>query len=153
MLHQHDKKSPAIGFVTSARVEPSKGVYGTCVLPKPEVGTKAMEIYSAVKNGLVKGFSVGGFWQRYQDGLGRTKLKCKRLLEVSLTGLPVNEYALADGGITAVQGVKSIGSEWLTVPDYDQRLQDAQEWLAAKRAERQLALIDLRLTVAELRRA
>ncbi len=149
VLHAHDKNSPPIGYVTSAHIDKRKGVYGTVVLPKPELGTKAMEVYSSVKNNLIRGFSAGGFWERYQDALGRTKLRCKRLLEVSLCGLPTNEYALADGGITAVQGVKAIGDTWIPAGEYDRRCREDQEWIALTRAGLQLRRLDGVLTTVE----
>jgi hypothetical protein len=36
---------------------------------------------------------VGGLWERFNIG-GKTKLMCKRLLEISLTSQPTNQYAL-----------------------------------------------------------
>src|SRR5437868_3133411 len=47
-LHNHKKTDPPIGRVTEAKVVPN-GLWGTILLPKPALGTKAMEVYSAVK--------------------------------------------------------------------------------------------------------
>lgn len=143
-LLSHDKKSPPIGRVTDAYVVPAKGLFGTIVLPKPEVGTKAMEAYSAVKNKILTNFSVGGHWDRIKIG-DRTKLFCRRLLEVSLCSVPVNQWAVADG-VTSVVGVKAFGDEWVPAAEYQQH---ASDWLAVQRLRPQLELAALRLTVAE----
>jgi HK97 family phage prohead protease len=110
VLHHHNKHEPPIGFVKEIKVTP-QGLWGSIILPAPTVGTKAFDCYHAVKAGLLSTFSVGGLWIRHNIG-GRVKLMCRRLLEISLTSQPANPFALA-GGVTAVQGVKSIGGEWL----------------------------------------
>lgn len=137
VLHMHNKSEPPVGRVISAHVDKSKGVYGTVLLPRPELGTKAMDIYNSVKNGLLKSFSVGGFWKRFQAA-GSTKLICERLLEISLAGPNVNEYAVAEGDVEAVQGVKAIGGRWYTAAE-----------IQTAKALNDLALIDLRLTYVE----
>ena len=150
VLHMHKKSEPPVGRVVAAHIDKSKGVYGTVLLPKPEVGTKAMDVYNAAKNGLLKSFSVGGFWKRFDVG-GKTKLICDRLLEVSLAGPNVNEWAISDGGVASVIGVKAIGDTFYTLPEYERRQREADAWFQHKRAEQQLALAELRLDVAALR--
>ena len=42
VLHNHRKDEPPCGRVLRAHIDKTRGVYGTVLLPKPEVGTKAM---------------------------------------------------------------------------------------------------------------
>src|SRR4051794_16343806 len=51
VLWHHDRGLP-IGFVKEARITP-QGLVGSVVIPKPEVGTQAFEIYSALKSGAI----------------------------------------------------------------------------------------------------
>jgi hypothetical protein len=56
-------------------------------------------------------YSVGGIWDRLQVG-GRTKLLCKRLLEISLTSVATNPFAQLTA-VSTVSGVKAMGSLWV----------------------------------------
>src|ERR1700730_1199584 len=94
LLH-HDKKEAPIGFVKTCEERPG-GLWGSVILPKPTIGTKAFDVYEAVKAHLLRFFSVGGLWQRETIG-GKVLLGCKRLLEISLTNCPSNIYARASG--------------------------------------------------------
>jgi HK97 family phage prohead protease len=146
VLYEHGKKDVPCGFVKSMEVKPG-GLWGTVILPAPRPGTKAAEIYDAVKTNLLRYFSVGGFWTRLNVG-GKVKLLCDRLVEVSLASRPVNARAHT-AGISAVQGVKSLGGgEWVLASVNDRIARDLGEHQAHR-----LALIDLKLCVVELRRA
>jgi HK97 family phage prohead protease len=136
VLHNHNKNEPPCGRVVSAHIDKARGLYGTVLLPKPEISTKAMEVYSAVKNGLLKSFSVGGIWKRINVG-GKVHLICERLVEVSLAGTPTNQFAVADG-VASVRDVKSLGGVW--VP--------ADQFAGLKAAQEGLALADARLSLA-----
>jgi HK97 family phage prohead protease len=110
VLYAHAKNEVPVGFVKSMEVRPA-GLWGSIILPAPLAGTKAAEIYEAVKAKILDKFSVGGFWLRKTIG-GRIKLLCDRLVEVSLTATPTNLYARA-ASVSAVRGVKSVGGRWL----------------------------------------
>jgi HK97 family phage prohead protease len=123
VLYMHQKTEAPIGFVKSIGVT-ARGLEGSIILPAPVAGTKAFAVYQAVKAGLVRAFSVGGLWERINIG-GKTKLMCKRLLEISLAPQPTNLHALA-GGVAAVQGVKSIGGQWRPEkPSINEQIQTA----------------------------
>jgi hypothetical protein len=110
------------------------------------VGTKAFDIYHAVKAGLISTWSVGGIWDRVNIG-GKIRLMCKRLLELSLTSQPTNQYAQADKVVT-VHGVKSIGGVWM--PD-SRSLWDAAVYdLRLRDLSRDVELLDLELDVAAM---
>ncbi len=142
VLYQHKKSEVPLGFVKSMEVRLG-GLWGSVILPAPAAGTKAAEVYAAVKQGFLRYFSVGGFWTRFNVA-GKVKLLCDRLVEVSLCSTPVNQHARFAGS-TAVQGVKALGDEWVlaSVNHRIAREVDAHQ-------TRRLALIDLRLTVAEV---
>jgi HK97 family phage prohead protease len=145
VLYHHKKDEAPIGFVKSCEVLPH-GLYGSVILPKPAPGTKAWDIFNGVKDNLIRSFSVGGIWQRHEVG-GRVKLFCERLLELSLTPVAINQYALSDG-VAAVQGVKAFGTEWVPEHQWDAKQAEALEWLAVQRLKPQLELAELRLDVA-----
>jgi hypothetical protein len=147
VLHHHEKSSPPIGFVRECRVTP-RGLWGACILPAPTVGTKAYDIYHSIKAGAWwPTFSVGGIWERFNVG-GKVKLMCKRLLELSLTSQPTNQFAQADT-VTGVQGVKAIGGG-VWVPDFGSRWQAAVAEHRQRDLERDLSMAELELAVAEL---
>jgi HK97 family phage prohead protease len=110
VLYAHAKNEVPVGFVKSMEVRPA-GLWGSIILPAPLAGTKAAEIYAAVKAKVLDKFSVGGFWIRQNIG-GKVKMLCDRLVEVSLTATPTNLYARA-AGVTAVRGVKAVGGVWV----------------------------------------
>ena len=140
VLFMHDKKSPPIGFVKSIYAT-ARGLEGSVILPAPAPGTKAYDIYQSAKAGLIRSFSVGGMWLRKTIG-GKVKLLCSRLLEISLAPQPVNLHALA-GSVTAVQGVKAIGGEWVPMLGITEQINRAV-------LEHELNKIDLALMRLEL---
>jgi HK97 family phage prohead protease len=143
VLYQHVKTEVPLGWVKSLEVR-AGGLWGSVILPAPLAGTKAAEVYAAVKQGFLRHFSVGGFWTRFNVA-GKVKLLCDRLVEVSLCSTPVNQHARFAGS-TAVQGVKALGDDWVLASVNDRIARDIDEHQAHR-----LALIDLKLTVAELR--
>jgi HK97 family phage prohead protease len=140
VLYHHAKDEAPIGFVKSCEVKP-QGLFGSVVLPAPEVGTKAFDVYSAIKNKLPLAFSVGGVWERFKRG-GKTKLLCRRLLEVSITPVATNAFAKLTK-IASVQNVKAIGDSWEPVMGIN-------EYVKQRVAEDNLQRIALDLAVAEI---
>jgi hypothetical protein len=72
---------------------------------------------------------------------------CKRLLELSLTSQPTNQYAQADS-VVAVHGVKSIGGVWM--PDSRSRWDAAIAEHRLRDLDRDLGLLELELDVCAL---
>jgi HK97 family phage prohead protease len=145
VLYHHQKTEAPIGFVKTCEERPG-GLWGSVILPKPAIGTKAFDLYEAVKSHLLNFFSVGGLWSRTTVG-GKVKLGCKRLLEVSLSSVPSNVHAQARG-VTAVHGVKAIGGVW--VPDFQSRWNAAVHEHRLRDLERDLSMAELQVGVAEL---
>jgi HK97 family phage prohead protease len=143
VLHHHVKTEAPIGFVKSIEVKPA-GLWGTAILPKPALGTKAFDLYEAVKSGLLHFWSVGGVWARKLIG-GRVKLMCDRLIECSLTSCPANVNAQT-AGVASVVGVKAIGGVWIP-DDFDSRWDAA----VAEHLQRRIDLVGLQLSVAAIR--
>lgn len=95
-----------IGRIVDWKID-SVGLWIKAFLPKPPdakkgdaVGRKAQEVYEAVRNGLLNGFSIGGVFGR----LGRA-IKSVGLYEVSITPIPCLDSArfqLAQKSLPAV---------------------------------------------------
>ena len=157
VLYNHLKNESPIGFVKSAEVRPD-GLWGCLILPKPTIGTKAFDVYSAIQSGSMGNvsFSVGGLWQRF-DVAGKIKLLCKRLLEVSVTPIATNEFAVATGVQSAV-GVKSLGNGpdalWVRASmPYTQKLDALTAHRRRRALETAVARVSLELSVCEINRA
>jgi len=155
VLYNHLKNEAPIGFVKNAEIRPG-GLWGSLILPKPVVGTKAFDIYSAIQTGSMGNlsFSVGGLWERLNIG-GKVKLLCRRLMECSITSIPTNVFATATGVKSAV-GVKSIGGggpDALWVAQSMSSRQQLAAWNAHARhrsLEAAIAGVSLELSVREL---
>ncbi len=148
VLLNHKRSELPYGKVVSADVRP-EGVFVRAVIPKAVTG-KAAEVYQAVKDGLLRGWSLGGLWSRMNVG-GQTRLFCNRIVELSLASIPTSEGAVSDG-IAAVVGVKAIGDNWVPVDQYNAKQREALNWLQTETLRRDVGLIDLRASVASLRR-
>jgi HK97 family phage prohead protease len=145
VLYNHNKSEVPIGFVRTCEVRPG-GLWGSVILPCPSPGTKAAEIYTAVKNRLVTYFSVGGFWSRSNIG-GKVKLMCDRFVELSLCSTPVNQHA-GLAGVAAIQGVKSLGDEWVPTDINGRIKRDISDH---QRHKRELDDIKFAVTIMRLR--
>jgi HK97 family phage prohead protease len=84
VLYAHKRNEVPVGYVKSLEVRP-EGLFGSIILPAPLPGSKAAEVYAAVKSKVLDKFSVGGFWSRLNVG-NKVKLICDRLVEISLAG-------------------------------------------------------------------
>jgi HK97 family phage prohead protease len=143
VLFHHAKADPPIGYVRTCEERPG-GLWGSVILPRPTIGTKAYDIYAAVKSHLLNFFSVGGLWHRTMIG-GKVKLGCKRLLEVSLTSQPANVNART-ARVSGVVGVKSIGAGVWIPESANVRVARAVE----QHAQHRSALADLQVAVGRL---
>jgi len=156
VLYNHLKNEAPIGFVKSCEVQ-AGGLFGSIILPKPALGTKAYDVYSAIQNGSMGNvsFSVGGLWRRFDVG-GKVKLICERLLECSVTPLATNQFAVSTG-VQAAVGVKSLGGGsgpdalWLPQTMSSKAKAEARtRYMAHRRLEKALDMLDLELTVRSL---
>ena len=113
-----------------ARINRAKGLWIEAVMPRPQDGSFAAEVWQAAKRGIVKAFSLG------RAGCDLTRRAFRRssevvgcdLREMSLRGIGVNGLTLADATPTAA---KSVGGIWL--PDTF-----SSRWDAAVVAEHRL---------------
>jgi HK97 family phage prohead protease len=111
LLWQHRLSLPPLGKVLSARID-SRGIFITALLPKPAPGTFAWDVYSAVKNGVARGLSLGGSFYR-EARRGFAEVTNMELREMSLCSLSVGHDTLVDSVVPTE--VKSLG-DGLWVP-------------------------------------
>jgi HK97 family phage prohead protease len=92
LMYNH-KLSEQMGRVAKAIVD-DKGLRIGAIVRRPEPGTERMNRYMDVKRGDLRGFSIGGFFKRVKDALGRMNIPSLDLVEISLTPTPVNPRTL-----------------------------------------------------------
>jgi HK97 family phage prohead protease len=147
LMFAHKYGLPPIGRVLEARVEP-KGLFIKAVMPRPEPGTFASEVWNAAKEGLMRALSLGATWTRKDRGSYREIIDadCR---EISLCPISVGFDTVASAIVPTE--AKALGGEWLSVAEYAQRQSEARAWLALKLAERKLNLAALKLDVLAMR--
>jgi HK97 family phage prohead protease len=91
LLYHHDP-SKQLGVVEAAAVD-GKGMPIRARIPKPPSGSWAEHVYGLVKRGMMRGFSVGGAFQRRLTPDG-PRIFDVDLQEISVTPLPVNPRTL-----------------------------------------------------------
>lgn len=82
----------ALGKVTDLRRD-TKGLHLKAWVPKPKPGAWAEDVYDKVRQGIVRGLSVGGRFRRRMTELG-PRIFDVDLQEISVTPLPVNPRTL-----------------------------------------------------------
>ena len=92
ILLYHHKPSHALGKVVEAAID-AKGLRIKAAIPRPTAGSWAELVYDQVKRGIVRGFSVGGAFQRRLTSNG-PRIFGVDLQEISVTPLPVNPRTL-----------------------------------------------------------
>lgn len=122
VLLYHHKADFQLGVVEEARVD-AKGLWIKARLAKPEPQTTAADIFSKVKRGMMKGFSVAGDFYRKQTANG-PKIYRADLHEISVTPLPVNPRTL---GAVAAKAFPADASQ-----DEKQKALDAVETLVGQ---------------------
>jgi HK97 family phage prohead protease len=136
VLFAHDKKRPPIGKVIDARIDRQRGLWVKALLPRPAAGTWAAGVWEAVKQGLLKAFSVGGRWFRLPAD-GYSRIIGADLHEISLAPVAVNGFAHATN-VDEVRHVKAMS---------DGRFEDA---VRAEREREQVASVREKLARVEL---
>lgn len=92
VLLYHHNPSQALGRVVQAEID-GKGLRIRAAIPKPPAGNWAELVYTQVKGGIVRGFSVGGAFARHLTREGQ-RIHDVDLQEISVTPLPVNPRTL-----------------------------------------------------------
>lgn len=114
-----------LGRVLDMR-EDDTGVWFRAILPRPDIGAPTRWLYDAVKRGMMRGVSIGGFFgDRITAGpYGNAIHRVLRITEVSLTTRPMDDAP----GVTNVEEVKAImhGTPASAAADLDQLVHDAR---------------------------
>lgn len=92
ILLYHHKFDTALGKVLEAKVD-THGLFVKALVDAPEPGTQTADYVRKIRNGVIKGFSVGGKFYRRATAAGQRIFKCD-LREISCTPLPVNQRTL-----------------------------------------------------------
>src|SRR6188472_1155753 len=87
VLWQHDQKMP-IAKATEAMVD-NNGLVFSALMHKPDAKQPdwAHHAYQSIKAGVVRTFSIGGFFER-EFVMGRAVIKTIELMEVSVVSIP-----------------------------------------------------------------
>lgn len=105
LLWQHNMRQP-IGTVDEAVVD-AAGLKVVCSIPQPEQGEEPWKVsaYHDVKRGIVKTFSVGGFFGYDVENIGEDEEKWiireVELLEISVVSIPSNPDSIFEAAVKA----------------------------------------------------
>lgn len=103
ILWQHDQKFP-FGQMKEAFVD-QNGLNVVAVIHKPDA-KEPPELhmgYNKVKAGIVRTFSIGGFFER-EFVMGRAVIKTVELMEVSVVSIPSNPDSIFEAASKAMKG-------------------------------------------------
>lgn len=129
VLLYHHKADTALGQVVDAKID-SKGMFIKARVDEPEPGTMVADYFRKIKNGTLRGFSVGGIFKRRMTANG------PRIFDVDLGEISVTPYPVNPRMLFAVAGKAFEGIEIKEEPD-------------TVAIEAALARIDSNLTQAE----
>jgi HK97 family phage prohead protease len=104
LLWQHDLEKP-IGVVKAMAVD-DNGLDVECFIPKPDDKEPDWThlAYSKVKGGIVKTFSIGGFFERIHKGAKRAIQKVD-LFEISVVSVPSNPDSIFAAAVKSIEGL------------------------------------------------
>lgn len=94
LLVDHHNSAGMIAGVAVESKEDSNGLFQRFKLMDNPVNPYVAHAIQAVKEGLVKAFSIGGNWE--YDKSNRSILTKAHIYEVSLVGVPADEFAVAN---------------------------------------------------------
>lgn len=152
LLWSHRVSLPPIGKVLAAKIDPVRGLWIEALVPKAADGTLRAEIYSALKDGLLKGFSVGAKWARRLIRPGVSEVYSADIYEISLASTPVGFDTFTDS-IQPTE-VKAIGDLWLPKSmSHADQIDAVTQHRRHRAVERALDMLSLELTIAELNAA
>lgn len=117
VLMYHHKMDTALGQVKEARLD-QKGLWVRAEVDKPEPNTPVADYYRKIKNGTIKGFSVGGKFYRRMTAAGQRIFKCD-LREISITPMPVNQRMLFAVAGKAFENMEPMAIKAPDSPDLD----------------------------------
>lgn len=103
LLWQHDLEKP-IGVVQSMSLD-ENGLDVECYVPKPDDKEPDWShlAYNKVKSGIVKTFSIGGFFEKMQKGAKRA-ITHVDLFEVSVVSVPSNPDSIFAAAVKSIEG-------------------------------------------------
>jgi HK97 family phage prohead protease len=103
LLWQHDLERP-IGRVEAALVD-EHGLHVRAHVPKPEPGEPdwAHLAYNKIKSGIIKTFSIGGFFERGVKG-GKRVINGVDLFEISVVSVPSNPDSIFAAAVKSLEG-------------------------------------------------
>lgn len=103
MLWQHNRERP-IGQVKNAEVDQNGlGVLGWQPVPHEREPDWKHLAYHSVKSGIVRTFSIGGFFER-ELKRKKTVISRVRLMEISVVSIPANPDSIFEAAVKAVKG-------------------------------------------------
>jgi HK97 family phage prohead protease len=133
LLYSHMLSVPPIGRIIKAEVHRAKGLFVEALLPRPEAGTLAAEIYDAAKKGILRAFSLGGKWARRDAGTHQ-EIVSADVVEISLCGVGQNPDTYATQ-VTPTE-VKCLSNGGYMLPgEYEAALVAAADRLALIEAQ------------------
>jgi hypothetical protein len=128
LLYAHNLALPPVGRIVKADIHRDKGLFIEALMPRPEPGSFASEVWTAAKNGVLRAFSASGRWFRKDRGDHHEIHDCD-LVELSLCPLAVNGEAFATEIVpTAVKCLG--GGGYVSEADYDEAIMAARNGLA-----------------------
>jgi HK97 family phage prohead protease len=103
ILWQHEQKMP-IATATEASVD-GNGLTVAVLMSKPDTHQPDWlhHAYQSIKSGIVRTFSIGGFFER-EFVMGRAVIKKVELMEISVVSIPSNPDSIFEAAAKAVQG-------------------------------------------------
>lgn len=103
ILWQHNQAFP-IGTMTEAFVDGNGlNVVALVHKPDPKEPPELHMAYNKIRKGIVKTFSIGGFFER-EFVMGRAVIKTVELMEVSVVSIPSNPDSIFEAASKAVKG-------------------------------------------------
>lgn len=121
VLLYHHRYDTALGQVKEVRLD-QKGMWVKAEVDAPEPNTPVADYYRKIKNGTIRGFSVGGKFYRRMTDAGSRIFKCD-LREISVTPMPVNQRTLFAVAGKAFENMSEIGTDTEEVKTDDAELE------------------------------
>jgi HK97 family phage prohead protease len=93
ILIYHHKYDQALGEVLEWEGK-AAGPWVKARVDKPEPSSPLADVYTKIKNGVIKGFSIGGRFHRRRGEDGQVRIHKCDVAELSVTPLPINPRTL-----------------------------------------------------------
>lgn len=122
VLYQHNMDWP-LGNVKSA-IEDDNGLFVTVVIPQPPDGAADWHktAFALIKGGVLRTFSVGGyFWREFTDS-GMILIREVELLELSVVSIPANAGSIFEAAQKSIKGQTQVTLPEIAVAQMSQVL-------------------------------